>query len=136
MLSDVAADYARPGRPLVIVGTKSFADEGVAYHPRRFSGMQPEERAALWAKPSATRRNINAVMKSTEGPWTYVDMLALICGDALKCPLFTPEGLLISHDGSHLTQAGAAYLAPKVLADPAFDRLWGRGEATAGRVPR
>jgi hypothetical protein len=42
----------------------------------------------------------------------FVDFQGLICDDENKasCPLFTPNGDLISYDGSHLTKRGALWV--------------------------
>ena len=52
-------------------------------------------------------------------PEIFVDLHALICGDgAVTSPAFTPEGKLISYDGSHLTQAGAKFIGQRLMNHP------------------
>ena len=48
----------------------------------------------------------------------FIDIQAIACGPGWDCPMFTPEGHLISHDGSHLTREGARWLGGLVFADP------------------
>jgi hypothetical protein len=58
-----------------------------------------------------------------------VDLQALICGpSAERCPLFDEQGALLSHDGYHLTAAGARYLGERLAKDPVFARLLSAAE--------
>ena len=52
----------------------------------------------------------NDVLKSR---WQdrYIDYIAKIIDENAKVPVFTPAGRFISHDGRHLTKAGAQYFA-------------------------
>lgn len=61
-------------------------------------------------------------MKEALAPEVLIDTQAAVCGgDA--CPMFTPEGALISHDGAHLTREGARYLGARLFADPHLARF-------------
>ena len=48
----------------------------------------------------------------------FVDLHAIACGPGWACPMFTPEGHLVSHDGSHLTRQGARWLGSLLFSDP------------------
>lgn len=52
------------------------------------------------------------------GKDNFIDLQRLICIEDYHCPLFTPEGLLISYDGMHLTKAGAKFLGPQIFSHP------------------
>jgi len=56
----------------------------------------------------------------------YLDLYGLACGNQPDCKLGTPDGSVISLDGSHLTKEGAQFLASKMESDPAFSRFWNR----------
>ncbi|MCL2589426.1 MAG: hypothetical protein FWD67_00785 [Betaproteobacteria bacterium] len=57
----------------------------------------------------------------------FVDLYGLICGtDSQTCPIFSPDGKLLSYDGDHLTQAGAAYIGGLLKEHPAFKVPGGR----------
>ena len=68
-------------------------------------------------------RTATEALRELVPPARLVDMQAIACGDGWECPLFTPEGHLISHDGSHLTREGARWLGALVFADPRLARF-------------
>ena len=45
----------------------------------------------------------------------FVDLLRILCGPGETCRNSTAEGLLMSYDGSHLTQAGARAVGERLL---------------------
>lgn len=56
------------------------------------------------------RRQINDILRHNITGVPFVDILDAFCAKSTKCPIFTPEGRLISYDGGHLTEDGAKYL--------------------------
>ena len=110
----LAAFDLRPTQQVVIVGPKSFRAPNLRLlrhaDPARFPEMRVEQTAQLRSAVEGIRTG------APEG--RLVDIQALACAPDWTCPAFTPAGELISHDGSHLTRAGARYLGPILFADP------------------
>lgn len=110
----LAALDLRPDQQVIIVGPKSFRAPNLRLlrhaDPATFPGMRVEQTAQLRAAVEGIRAG------APEG--RLVDIEALACAPDWTCPAFTPAGELISHDGSHLTRAGARYLGPILFADP------------------
>jgi hypothetical protein len=104
----------RPDQQVIVISRKSF--EGLNLRrllnadPATFPGMHAEQPEAQRQSVEATRRSVSAEM--------LVDPQAIVCGPGWDCPIFTPAGELISHDGSHLTQAGARYVGALLFQDP------------------
>jgi hypothetical protein len=98
-----------PQTRVVVLGRKNFG----GIQRRRYLGLSREDRIALRNEVSANYMFVNAEMKQNlaASGVEFIDLHAIVCGEASStCLVFTPEGELISYDGSHLTQAGAAYL--------------------------
>ena len=54
----------------------------------------------------------------------FVDQYALICGEGqMTCPVFTPNGELISFDGGHLTKQGASFVGERIFLSAALSQL-------------
>lgn len=114
----------RPEQKLIIIGRKNFGKINI----RRYLKMDQQQRAALKNNVDEVQVEINQIMNRSikQNPQiAYVDLHAALCGakDADTCPIFTPEGELISFDGGHLTKAGAEYLG-KVLFGKASNRFF------------
>ncbi|MDR3159211.1 MAG: acyltransferase [Zoogloeaceae bacterium] len=98
-----------PQTRVIVLGRKNFGE----VRRRRYLELSREEKIALRNASSPAHLRINARMKQNldAAGIEFIDLHAIVCGEASgTCPVFTPEGKLISHDGGHLTQAGAAYL--------------------------
>jgi len=114
----------RPEQKLIIIGRKNFGKINI----RRYLKMNQQKRAELKNKVDEVQVEINQIMNSSlkqNQQIDYVDLHAALCGarSADTCPIFTPEGELISFDGGHLTKAGAEYLG-KVLFGKVENRLF------------
>jgi hypothetical protein len=87
------------------VGIKNFGvSNGIYYN---YSGDDYYGQRTLMHKGTLQK---NDVLKSR---WQdrYIDYIAKIIDENAKVPVFTPAGRFISHDGRHLTKAGAQYFA-------------------------
>ncbi|GHU18496.1 hypothetical protein FACS189475_04070 [Betaproteobacteria bacterium] len=97
---------------VIIIGKKSI--EMTRDDFKKYIRLSREERIVLKTRLTTDSIEINSILrnnllgiKNVE----FIDLAALISGNAPdSCPVFTPEGQLIYYDGSHLTQAGAAYM--------------------------
>ena len=95
---------------LWIIGSKDFG----RINPLSFVGKEPSYRLS-WRNPvQASHRDVNALLRTLLNKDIFIDLQTLICANDFECPLFTPEGDLISHDGSHLTKEGARYVGNRL----------------------
>ena len=53
---------------------------------------------------------VNDILRAKLSAIDYVGIQETVCDSFDRCPVFTPEGQLISFDYGHLTAAGARYL--------------------------
>ena len=95
---------------VVVVGRKSFGHLNrsalAATHPDLRAGLRnpvPEDLLTI----NRTGRDLGL---------RFLDVHEALCGgaDALSCPIFDGNGQLLSHDGGHLTEDGARYLADRL----------------------
>ncbi len=109
----LAAFGFRPDQTALVLGRKRF---GLVTRPM-IAGEDPAGLAALRANPGPEHLAIVARSRATLPPDQLIDSQEIICGGD-DCPLFTPEGALISLDGAHLTREGARYVGGLLFADP------------------
>ncbi len=101
-------DYNKPVR---VFGIKNFGKsstyEGIKVPADKRNGYtQP-------AQPEAVA--VEKAMRDSVPAENYTSFLEIFCGkDFQTCPVFTPDGGLISQDGGHLTEAGAKYLSKQL----------------------
>ena len=117
----VAAFDRRPGEDLFVVGTKGFGWPDL----RHLLALEPEARVALRLPPEDRMSEANGLLREALPEGAFIDLEGLAC-DAGGCPQFTPEGALISPDGSHLTPEGAAWLGGLVFGRSALSRFAGQ----------
>jgi peptidoglycan/LPS O-acetylase OafA/YrhL len=105
----------RPDTRLFVVGRKSFG----RINRGTYVEMSIAEKAGVRRMPSSEHLVVNNGMRQNLPPEVFVDLHALICGDgAVTSPAFTPEGKLISYDGSHLTREGAKFVGQRLMNHP------------------
>jgi peptidoglycan/LPS O-acetylase OafA/YrhL len=121
-----------PSTRVIVVGSK----RSLFYikKPKSYLGMSIAEKRSVRIKrqpynmgglihydpyDSSMRENLKS--NSVE----FIDIFTHVCGgeDGSGCPAFTDDGLLISYDDGHLTQAGAKYIGQKLAAHPVFQSL-------------
>jgi len=100
-----------------VVGAKSFGQLSTRDY-REFLQIPLEERLQLRTQPKDKVVDADRAVKQVLNPVNYVSMFDPICGGDTSCPLFTPEGALISFDGGHFTPEGAR-LAGKLILEKA-----------------
>jgi hypothetical protein len=67
---------------------------------------------------------INQLLEKTIDKSIFVNVQKMICtGYNQTCPLFTPQGKLISHDGAHLTKFGAQYIGNIIFNKKPLNKL-------------
>lgn len=85
--------------------------------------LKADEFIEMNKKVDSTSLEINKIMKQ-KLEMQYLDLLSLTCNKSKECPIATPEGGLISYDGSHLTKDGAIYMGQKIKNHPHFINFW------------
>ena len=109
----------------IVIGVKSVGYINRAAYTR----MSSSEKSAYRNPVASDRTKLNLILAQSVGDSHVVDLQALICGpSAERCPLFDEQGALLSHDGYHLTAAGARYLGERLAKDPVFARLLSAAE--------
>jgi peptidoglycan/LPS O-acetylase OafA/YrhL len=91
-----------------VIGSKRFLS--------RKRVLQLDDPVGSKIEPSAKDSETSRILGESLPDGVFIDTMALLCPN--ECPLFTPDGELISHDGSHLTQAGARYVGEVLFAAP------------------
>jgi len=108
---------------VIVIGTKNFGKIRI----RDYIGLSVQEKAELQNSVNDYLTSMNKILRhNLEGMPNveFVDLHELACGkDSETCPIFSPEGKLLSYDGFHLTQAGAAYIGGLLKEHPAFKAL-------------
>lgn len=102
-----------------VVGSKHFGEINV----RELLGVEPAARPALRNPVPPKHQEMNAQMKSALGAETFIDMQAIMCDATADCRLFNEQLEILTHDGRHLTEAGAELAGVKLLADRRFATL-------------
>ena len=67
---------------------------------------------------------VNNILEKTIDKSIFVNVMKMICtGFNQTCPLFTPNGKLISYDGAHLTKYGALYIGNIIFKNKPLNKL-------------
>lgn len=103
-------DFAKP---VLIFGSKRFG----AVSARNLLTMTPAQRIALQNPLSPVHQQVQALMRQNLSAQHFVDLSQLLCNSDSHCALFTVNGELMSHDGQHLTPAGAKHLGKLLQQD-------------------
>ena len=94
---------------ILLVGTKDFGQVKI----KSILKTPFLERASLLSAPNEELVFTNNLIKELQGI-TFIDVINSICEVNGRCPLVTPDGALISVDGSHLTKSGAIFLGKSI----------------------
>ncbi|MDR1912499.1 MAG: acyltransferase [Helicobacteraceae bacterium] len=111
-----------PKAQIIVIGAKQFG----TINARSYIGFSVEEKRSIKNTIDVDFIKLNEMMKEefSDQNILFIDLLTLICGkNAKSCPVFTPEGKLISYDGGHLTQAGAKYIGETLKDHSVFVKL-------------
>ncbi|MFG6204151.1 acyltransferase family protein [Pseudomonas retamae] len=101
-----------------VVGRKFFG----AVDLLKLSGLDFDRRISYRSPQDAGITDINKLLASAVQENRFIDLEPNICNRG-QCSLFDMNGMLMSYDGSHLTPAGAKYVAEKIATLPAFKLL-------------
>lgn len=101
-----------------VVGRKSFGSLDL----EKLSSLTFGQRLSYRSSPHAFIPEFNKSLSSKVKNGHFFDLGAIIC-EGNECPLFDRSGRLMSYDGSHLTPAGAKYVADKLSFQPFLKSL-------------
>ena len=74
--------------------------------------------------PDREALQVNEILEKTIDSSMFVNMQRLICDESNDmCPLFTPDGKLISYDGIHLTRDGARHVGKILFSHSPLNHL-------------
>jgi peptidoglycan/LPS O-acetylase OafA/YrhL len=99
-----AAGISQMEKRVYVLGTKNFGP----ILPLSYLPLTTAERIAL--RNPVPHLDANDLLRKALPPTEFVDVEKIVCGSEATCPAFTPDGSVISFDGSHLTPAGAKYV--------------------------
>ena len=105
---------------LIIIGAKHFGKKNL----RLYMNKTKEFRVAQHNRPYQWFIEVNRLLEETIDPSIFVNVMRLLCtGQNNTCPLFTPEGRLISYDGYHVTKYGALYIGELIFKEKPLNEL-------------
>jgi len=103
-----------------IIGPKHFGD----VRPKLYVDKTKEYRLKQYQYPKAKVIEVNNLLQKILDKSIYVNVQKLICkGVNQTCPLFTPDGKLISHDGAHLTKYGARFVGNVIFKNKPLNKI-------------
>ena len=103
---------------ILVLGMKNFG-----FNNNAVMLLPEDERRRYRARPYPELVEGNRDARAAIPVGMFVDLFALLDDGSGTVPVFTPDGLFISQDRRHLTQAGAEYLGRRVFALPQFAHL-------------
>lgn len=108
-------------KPVKVFGIKDFGKSSSVVAMK-----VPADKRLSYTQPAAQEAvDVEQKMRENVPAEKFRSLLSLYCGkDFATCPMFTGDGSLISQDGGHLTEPGAAYLADKLI--PLLEDTQGR----------
>lgn len=105
---------------IFVIGPKHFGK----VNTKLYINKTKQFRIKQYQYPKPEVIQINDLLEKTIDKSIYVNIPKLICkGSNQTCPLFTPDGKLISHDGAHLTKYGARYIGNIIFNNKPLNQL-------------
>jgi hypothetical protein len=105
---------------IFVIGPKHFGK----VNPMLYVNKSKSFRIKQYQYPKTEVIAVNQLLEKTLDKSIYVNMQKLICtGFNQTCPLFTPDGKLISHDGAHMTKYGARYVGNILFKNKPLNKL-------------
>jgi hypothetical protein len=93
-------------------------------NPMLYVNKTKQFRIKQFQYPSKQFIQINQLLEKIIDKSIFVNVQKMICtGLNQTCPLFTPDGKLISHDGLHLTKYGAHYVGNIIFKNKPLNKL-------------
>ena len=123
MIPESIENYKKlsPNANIKVFGRKNFGHRNANEFINSFN---LGTKALLSTKPlEEDHITINELMKEMINEEEFIDVSWLICNSITECSNATLDGLPISYDGAHLTQAGAKYFGDKLAEKKYFQSL-------------
>jgi hypothetical protein len=97
----------RQTQKLFVLGLKNFGKVNLT----QYMTTSYEYRTSQLQPPEEDFVNVNSIMKRTLNESIFIDVMSMTCNrENGTCPVFTPDGKLISYDGWHTTKHGATFV--------------------------
>jgi peptidoglycan/LPS O-acetylase OafA/YrhL len=97
-------------KKIIVFGVKDFGQVSIM----NLLQIPFEQRIRIAQSPSIEKKIVNTYMKHSIPTEKYIDLMGLLCVENDSCALFDENANILSHDGGHLTKAGAKYLGLKL----------------------
>ena len=123
MIPESIENYKKlsPNANIKVFGRKNFGRRNANEF---INSLNLGTKALLSTKPlEEDHITINELMKEMINEEEFIDVSWLICNSRTECSNATLDGLPISYDGAHLTQAGAKYFGDKLAEKKYFQSL-------------
>jgi hypothetical protein len=105
---------------IFVIGPKHFGH----VKPMLYVNKTKKFRIKQYQYPVNEVIQVNQLFEKTIDKSIFVNVEKMICtGFNHTCPLFTPQGKLISYDGLHLTKYGAIYVGNIIFNNKPLNRL-------------
>jgi hypothetical protein len=105
---------------MIVIGAKNFGK----VNPNLYVNKSNEYRIKQYQYPNLQAVKVNTLLEQIINQSIFVNVQKLVCnGYNETCPLFTPDGKLISYDGTHLTKYGALYVGYIIFNNKPLNRL-------------
>ena len=96
-------------KKIIIIGNKNFGKISIP----NYLGLTNDERLKIYNSVTDKHIKVNNQMRSHVAD--FFDVQKIFCQSEIMCPVFTPDGKLISYDGGHLTSDGAKLFGKSIL---------------------
>lgn len=102
------------GKPVVVFGRKSFG----SFSQRSLLALPAGKRRDHVIPFQARHMRVQRRMIESIAGEQFIDVSWMLCRSKTHCRVFTDDGALVSHDGSHLTREGARHLGSLLQRHP------------------
>jgi hypothetical protein len=103
-----------------VFGAKHFG--GV--NPMLYVNKSKQFRIKQFQYPKLAIIQANRLLEKTIDKSNFINVQKMVCnGFNQTCPLFTPQGKLITYDGAHLTKYGARYIGDIIFKNKPLNEL-------------
>jgi hypothetical protein len=103
-----------------VLGTKNF---GIV-NPKFYVDKSNKYRIKQYQYPLIEAKKMNNLLEKTLNKTIFVNIQKMVCtGLNQTCPIFTPNGKLITYDGVHLTKYGAIYIGDIIFNNKPLNQL-------------
>ena len=96
---------------VIVIGSKSFEK-----NRRALLAYSPDHVEIARTMPETSVLQSTEILERSLEKDQFVNLVNIVCMEG--CPLFTPEGDLLSYDGLHLTPEGVSYIGTLLFKEP------------------